>query len=161
MLALKEWVAAVSKPIDSIFATAGQVMAMMHIINGNGDNVIVPVFMNDKDRAFGIMREALRLTKASRYVFISEGWILEAPADRLGPELERINQLGLEHHNDRREVVLYQAEDRGGETVSAHQFILRPETGKPTLSPLHFSDVTESHGRGANLFGKPTELRIT
>ena len=61
---------------------------------------------------------------------------------------------------DRREVVNYQAEDRDGGGASAHQFILRPEVCRPTLSPLHFNEMTpgQSRGRMANMFGEKTRI---
>jgi hypothetical protein len=46
-------------------------------------------------------------------------------------------QTRASEHPDRREGLRITAEDRSGECISGHFYILRPEHGPPVLSPFH------------------------
>jgi hypothetical protein len=85
------------------------------------------------------------------YVFIDEAWMVDK-AGRKAEGLEAwVMQHGTKNHPDRREIVMFLAEDLTGQ-MSAHRFILRPEHGKPKLSPLKFIPASaQSHGRMVGL----------
>ena len=156
---LEEWIKQISEIVGQIFAAKGRVAPIFHIII-NDAAFLMPVEMSDKEATFAVARAVIQQSGASRYLFISEAWMHTAPSDISKAELRRMQRDGLERHPDRREVVNYQAEDRDGGGASAHQFILRPEVCRPTLSPLHFNEMTpgQSRGRMANMFGEKTRI---
>jgi hypothetical protein len=80
-----------------------------------------------------------------RYVFIDEAWQLETTiTDR--DKIDRIHRRGIRNHPDRREILMYQAEDETG-SVTAHRVITRPPNRKPQLGPLEFFRSQQSEGR--------------
>ena len=121
---------------------------MYHAIAG--DKVfIIPSLHPDKANAVALVKVLFAKHKVDRYVFMDEAWILEAH-DRIPSreEMQRIQREGLEHHPDRREILMFSAEDRRGNRLMAHRFILRPERGKAKLSPLKVIDWTEGETKG-------------
>jgi hypothetical protein len=113
---------------------------------------------SDKDTEAVLMRAYFSLVRARRYLFIDEAWMADVSNFKEDPErvatVMRYAQLGrLKEHPDRREVVMFVGEDISGECVQAHRYILRPERGKATLSPLTVRDGKgdESHGRFVNM----------
>src|SRR3954462_10542871 len=152
---LKTLVEFASKQADKIFRKTGRLQPMYHAVKSNGQHIVLPMPHEDKDVGVAMVKVWLALEDVDRYVFMNEGWIL----DRLhGPditpeEMKRITRHGLSNHPDRREVLLFMAEDRRGNLLSARQFILRPEHGKASLSSLAIDDMTnvESKGRMVGL----------
>lgn len=105
--------------------------------------------MSDKDKVAKVVRDFIKRQGIIRYVSMLECWTYE------GKEMPReiIEGRSLEHNPDRREAVYILAEDNEGNSISGALFILRPEHGKPKLSPIkvHPKD-TESEGRFVGMF---------
>jgi hypothetical protein len=82
-----------------------------------------------------------------------EAWCVEAK------EIPSSHRLGgsLASHPDRREIVAIVAEDCDGSHKQGSLYILRPESGKPTLSPVKIFPSAEAVGRFVNLFSENGE----
>lgn len=151
---LKSLVEFASKQAEKIFRKTGVLYPMYHAIDARGEHKILTSQAEDKDIGVAMVKAWFALNHIDRYVFLDEGWILD---DRKGSGPDRdwakIAREGLRYHPDRREVVLFFAENRRGEMLTAARFILRPEVGKPSLSPLKIDDMTgvESQGRMVGL----------
>jgi hypothetical protein len=87
------------------------------------------------------------LNNIDRYVFMDEAWIVDDRRGQIGLDVEKIKREGVKNHPDRREVVMFSAENRRGERLTAKRYILRPEIGKPTLAPLEI-DPQFDHSEG-------------
>ncbi len=84
-----------------------------------------------------------------RYAFLSEGWMRVAtPEENKNPK--KIDPK-VSEHEDRREALIVVAND-GITDVYMCRYILRPEHGKPCLSPVE-SSVHERKGEDGGLFG--------
>lgn len=98
---------------------------------------------------FRIASEAQRIRLAhlfDPYLAVHSSRIEPLPHQITAPDaMEYIGRMS--EHPDRREVVAINAEDCDGANMMGWYFILRPEHGKPTLSPLHMSEATESAGQ--------------
>lgn len=132
--------------VKGMFDKRHEILPMWHVVMGNDEHVLIATpWSNDdeKDAAVDALRKIFRQRQAKRLVFICEAWTLLA---RSANEISRPSE-----HPDRREVVSLIAEDRDGSNLAGWYFILRPEHGPPTLSPLHMSDATESAGRMVGL----------
>ena len=152
---LKSLVEFASAQVEKIFRKTGEVLPMYHAIKSTGDTLIItPPHDCSKDMAVALVKAAFVLEDIDRYVFIDEAWILD---DRKTPRPDRdynkIAREGLEHHPDRREIVMFAAENRRGQIQTASRFILRPEHGKAKLTPLKIDDMSnlQSEGRMVGL----------
>ena len=130
-----------SRQAEKIFRRTGVIYPMYHAINRHGRNLLFDGPTCDKDAAVAIVKAWLRANDIDRYVFFDEAWIVDARY-RPGLDLEKAFHEGLRNHPDRREIVMFSAEDRAGNMLTASRFILRPEHGKPTLAPLKIDDMT-------------------
>jgi hypothetical protein len=94
----------------------------------------------------------MHLNDVDRYCYMDEAWIVDDRRGQLGLDIERVKREGVKNHPDRREIVMFSAENRRGEQLTAKRFILRPEIGKPTLSPLEIDEPFDhSEGRMVGL----------
>jgi hypothetical protein len=151
---LKSLIEFASKNTDKIFRRQGVIYPMYHAIKTSGETVILTPQMDDKDIGVAMVKAWFALNDIDRYVFIDEAWILDDRRGQLGGiDIEKARREGLRNHPDRREVVMFSAENRRGQMQTAARFILRPEIGRPTLSPLKIDDMTdvESTGRMVGL----------
>lgn len=134
---------------EKIFRRNGIIYPMYHTVKSDGQIIVMTPPPGDKDMSVALMKAAFVLNDIERYVFIDEAWILDNRKG--GPEIDmdRVRREGVRDHPDRREVLMFAAENRKGEILTATRFILRPEHGKASLSPLMFNDMTgvESKGR--------------
>ena len=106
----------------------------------------------DKDLSIALIKAWFELNEIDRYVYIDEAWIVDDRRNQLGLDLDEVRRTGVRNHPDRREIVMFSAENRRGEQLTAKRFILRPEIGKPTLSPLDIDKPYEhSEGRMVGL----------
>jgi hypothetical protein len=144
-----------SEQAGKIFEMTGVLYPMYHAITRDGQHAILTPPDRDKDTAVAMVKAWFELNDIDRYVFVDEAWtIIAKPGDPL-PDMKRIARDGLSNHPDRREVVLFSAENRRGEWVTGIRYILRPEHGKPKLSPLTIDDMTlHSEGRMVGLLQK-------
>src|ERR1700674_1763665 len=150
-----------SKVAKKNFNEHGALPPVFCCITGDGRPFMLPAMMGaDKEQSFAVARAVIQQLGVVLYVFVSEAWVGMFAADISNAELREIDRHGLKDHPDRREAIVYNAEDREGNAVSAQQFILRPEVSKPVLSPLQFVELApgQSRGRGANMFGKRTSI---
>ena len=83
------------------------------------------------------------LNDIDTYVFMDEAWIVDSTQSGSPPiDIKKVQREGIRNHPDRREVIMLSAENRRGEKLTAKHFILRPEVGKPKLSPLQIDPST-------------------
>jgi hypothetical protein len=147
---LKSLVEFASRQAEKIFRQTGVIYPMYHAIKPDGDFMILPAPEGDKDTSVGLIKAAFAIHAIDRYVFIDEGWILDQRLSGGAPlDLARIARTGLRDHPDRREVLLFLAENRRGERQTGSRYILRPEHGRASLAPLKLDDMTglQSSGR--------------
>jgi hypothetical protein len=125
-----------------IFRETGEVLAMWHAVDGNDENILIatPWFSPEEKRATAeVLREMFRKQRVKRYAFMCEAWTLMARSREAA-----ISVAGRIHlHPDRREILAITAEDRDGHSLMGHYYILRPEHGSPTLSPLQMCHMDE------------------
>jgi hypothetical protein len=124
---------------------------MYHAIKANGETLILTPQMDDKDISVAMVKAWFALNDIDRYVFIDEAWIVDSTQSGVNIDIEKVRRYGVRNHPDRREVLMFSAENRKGEMRMAKQFILRPEVGRPTLSPLTFDEFDASEGRMVGL----------
>jgi hypothetical protein len=125
--------------VERAFKHQGVVHPMWIADDQNGDRVVMPTpvpFVNHtaKDYAVMVVKAMFALTGVTRYVFVSESWILlseDGPVD-----VEAIQQHGISQHPARREVVNLMAESEVGGLVMAWRPIIRPAKGKARLGPM-------------------------
>jgi hypothetical protein len=142
---LKKLINVAATGAEKIFYKTGRVLPMWHAVKSNGQAIIIPSLSDDKDVAVALVKAFFELENVEAYVFISEAWVLSAP---LNTDIAAINQHGLEHHPDRREVLMFAAEDRDGGEQTAYRYILRPEHSKAKLAPLVMDDMTHRTSSG-------------
>jgi hypothetical protein len=156
---LKSLIEFASTQAEKIFRKTGVLYPMYHAISSIGETKILTPKLDDKDLAVAMVKAWFEIENIDRYCFIDEAWILDDRKGNLPPQdWARIRREGLSNHPDRREVIMFSAENRRGEMQTATRFILRPEIGKPSLSPLKIDDMTdvESEGRMVGLLNWET-----
>lgn len=133
-----------------LFERLGSLEPMWIGVNDKGSHLpLIISNMSDKDAVAKAVRAFLRKNGITRYVCMLECWTYE------GKEVpqEILDGKSLEHNPDRREAVSIVAEDNEGNAMSGHFYILRPEHGKPKLSPIKIlSEDATFEGRFAGMF---------
>ncbi len=138
------------------FKETGEVRPMWLMMDAKGK--VQPVIAEfetpeDKDKAAEFIRLALRAHKAVRYGFMSEAWFVAV--SRGHPDFEHPEHTQPSRHQDRREIIQFMVEDDQGSTLGGRFFILRPEIGKPSLSPFTQDEgLTHQGGRFSGLLQK-------
>jgi hypothetical protein len=141
-----------STQAEKLFRKQGLLYPLYHCIRPNGESEILTQPDQDKDLGVAMIKAWMQLNNIDRYVFMDEAWILDNRKG--GPEidLEEIKRKGISNHPDRREIVMFAAENRHGEMLTARRFILRPEIGKASLAPLVIDEQYDhSEGRMVGL----------
>jgi len=153
---LKALIKGASKNVETIFRKTGELLPMYHAVNRYGQTMIVPQPDPDKDVSVALIKLLFAEEEVAYYCFISEAWMLDASKGVPKVDIAKIARQGLEYHPDRREIIGFSAESRDGGAQTARRFILRPEMGKPTLSPLIMDDMKgrTSEGRMVGLLTK-------
>ena len=147
---LKELIKFVSPLAEKIFRQTGQLQPMWHAVTALDQTLIIPQPAADKNLAAALIRLEFKVRNVDHYVFMSEAWILNATkSDISARDLRAIASEGLAEHPDRREIIMFSAENSRGETLTALRYILRPEHGRAKLSPLTIDDMAgvKSEGR--------------
>jgi len=147
-----------------LFQRDGQLQRIYHMVRRNGDTVVMPAPPGDKDTSTALVRAFMELSEVVRYIVMDEAWTLDT-SERLvsSTELKRIKLEGVSQHPDRREAIMIVGEDETG-FYTARRYILRPEHGKPKLTPFQFD---ESHpggqweGRMIGLLPRPKTTRLS
>lgn len=152
---LKDLIQFASAQVEKIFRKTGEILPMYHAIKSTGETMIItPPHDCSKDMAVALVKAAFVLEDVDRYVFLDEAWALDNRKGNLPPiDIDKANREGLEHHPDRREIIMFAAENRRGQMLTGSRFILRPEHGKAKLTPLKIDDMTrvQSEGRMVGL----------
>jgi hypothetical protein len=141
---LRAMIESASQWADDQFAVHGLILPMWHILSGSGKNMLLPAPPYDKDISAAIMREALKIFEAIRYVFMDEAWVVEFRGDEAVEEAAKASDLST--HPRRVEVVMFSGEDHAGELLGKRR-IERPAKGKAYLGPLEFEEYKVSEGR--------------
>ena len=133
---LKSLIKFASAQAEKLFRKQGALYPLYHAIKRNGDTVILTPKTDDKDIGVAMMVAWMQLNDVDRYVFMDEAWIVDSTQSGVELDVAKALREGVRNHPDRREAVMFSAENRRGEQLTAKRFILRPETGRPTLAPL-------------------------
>lgn len=123
------------------FGYVGEIQPMWLLSTGQGVTPMITPF-EDYDHKVKITDQIKAKIKADgveRYAFVAEAWMVsvkrDAIAGNVSPE-EWADGIRPSTHEDRREVIQLHAHDKFGNKFFGQYFILRPEHGKPKLSPL-------------------------
>lgn len=125
-----------NKFVEKHFRAAGEILPMYHAERRNGEHMILPAPPGPKDQAMILVRAFFELHDIVRYIFIDEAWIVIGRGD--DPRLDLNTKAST--HPDRREIVMFSAEDETGQYLG-RRFILRPEHGPAKLSPLTMAEA--------------------
>lgn len=160
---LRKMIELASKQCEKIFRITEEIAPMYHAIKRDGDALFFEAPGGSKDESVAMVRAAFELHDVVRYILINEAWVVEFTKLPSATELERWDQLGLSGHPDRREVLLFHGEDEASGEMRAQRYILRPEHGRATLTPLEFIDDTGgvSEGRLVGLLPHPARGKMS
>jgi hypothetical protein len=145
---LKSMIEFASGRAERLFRQQGVIHPMYHAIKSSGQSMIIPALNPNKDASVAMTKVLFALEDIDRYVFLDEAWIVDDRRGQIGIDIEKANREGISRHPDRREIVMFMAENRRGEMMMASRFILRPERGKASLAPLKITDTTEGKSEG-------------
>lgn len=138
-----------SKQAEKLFRMQGIIYPLYHAIKADGQHAILKNPDSDKDVGVAMVKAWFELNDVDRYVFFDEAWVIDAKGGIPPLDMEKIAREGLRNHPDRREAVAFFAENRRGEMLRGNRWILRPEHGRASLSPLKIDDVPPgSHSEG-------------
>jgi hypothetical protein len=148
MISLEEFVKDAASRASTIFEAKGEVLPMLHFVDGDGEESVTPVPMNDKDEASAFIRAMCAVFNAKRAVFITEAWML-SEIGGISPEvMERTDRHGVRNEPGRIEVLLLNAEDQHEGLLMATQEIIRKGNRKATLGPLSImKGMDQAQGR--------------
>jgi hypothetical protein len=146
---LKSLIEFASVQAEKFFRRNGVLYLMYHCIKADGETAILtPPPDCDKDTSVALMKAWFAIENVDRYVFMDEAWIVDDRRGQIGLDIAKVKREGVRNHPERREIVLFSAENIRGEQLMATRFILRPEVGKPKLSPLKIDEPFDhSEGR--------------
>lgn len=137
---------------EFLFKAQGELIPMwLCVDDAGGMHPLIMPDMEDKDKVAATVRQFLKKNKIVQYVAMIECWMLEEKRDKVPAEVLS-GEASLEHHPDRREAIHIMAESKSGEYQSGVYYILRPEHGKPTLSPFKVIGMNEAEGRFVKMF---------
>lgn len=134
------------------FANEGQVLPMWVLVARVPERQIVPILApfsckEEKDAAVHFVREKAKEINADLVGFMAEAWTVSVQKDTYVK-----GSIVPSEHEDRREVINIYSEDKSGHTLAGFFYILRPEHGKPKLSPFKsLGDDAGMAGRFANI----------
>jgi hypothetical protein len=152
LIDLKSMIEFASVQAEKLFRKDGVLYPLYHAITATGDILILNPPPGDKDMSVALVKAWMEIERIDRYVFIDEAWIVDDRRNQLGLDLDEVRRTGVRNHPDRREIVMFSAENRRGEQLTAKRFILRPEIGNAKLAPLDIDKPYEhSEGRMVGL----------
>lgn len=138
------------------FKLTGELVPMWIAECEDGSVLPIMVPMTDKAMVIRAIRAIFKEKRVKRYVFMTEAWTLVAK-DRTPKEAEEMQRYAENHslanHPDRREIIMVTGEDREN-SIMGQMFILRPEHGKPTVSPFEILTMGKLEGRMTGLLPK-------
>ena len=135
------------------FAKRGRVEPMWIAISDIA-RFVMTADSDDKDANVAAIKKFFAKERVKLYVFMDEAWMVDRT--KSGPpisstEFSDMDRKGLKDHPDRREIVALSGED-GQRIALGMRYILRPEHGKPSLTPLTF-EFGESGELGGRMVG--------
>lgn len=150
-MTLQEFFTRAAEQAALIFRARGELLPMFHAVDGRGEHMLIPTpWENPKQKAETIqaVTEIFKGRGVTRYAFMAEAWSAEAKMAE-GKKLSDVKPyIGhMQDYPDRREILAINAEDSDGQCVMGWYYILRPEHGPATLSPLHMSEATDYVGQ--------------
>jgi hypothetical protein len=115
----------------------------------NGEPVTIAIDIANKDETAALMRAIAAEFELVRCAYVDEAWTanLSADAPAVNLQIAIMNRIGVKAHPDRREAVIIGAEDYVSGQMMGFRYILRPEHGKPSLSPLTIERGGRLEGR--------------
>jgi hypothetical protein len=127
---LKSLIEFASTQAEKIYRKTRVIHPMFHAISTSGENKILTPSLDDKDMAVAMIKAWFVLEDIAVYVFIDEAWILDTRKG--GPEIdmEKVRREGARNHPDRREIVMFSAENRRGEMLTAHPSSCVPRSAR-------------------------------
>ncbi|HVG51623.1 MAG TPA: hypothetical protein VM867_08325 [Xanthobacteraceae bacterium] len=142
-----------SEQVEKLFRRQGVIYPMYHAVRTDGRHMVISPPSTDKNLSVALIKAAFELHAIDHYVFCDEAWIvstLQSHRTITPSEMARMQREGLSNHPDRNEVVMFSAENRRGEQITAQRIILRPEHGKAKLLPLDFvfDDLADVRSEG-------------
>jgi hypothetical protein len=146
---LADLIKVASNKAEELFRKSGEILPMYEATRPDGKRLIIPTPGIDKDTDVMLIKAIFAIENIDHYVYFTEAWIIDNTRSGQPLDLDKIKREGVRNHPDRREVVMFIAENRDGEILTASRYILRPEHGKAKLTPLKIDDLTnfESSGR--------------
>ncbi len=145
---LRSMIRFASDRAETIFRKTGEITGMYHAITKSGEHMVLTQPPGSKDASVAIVKLWMQINDVDRYVYINEAWILEVRSPQPIPDANKLASEGVHDHPDRREVVMFSAENRAGGLLLGMRYILRPEMGRPKLSPLKIEDMTSGTNVG-------------
>lgn len=140
MTTLREFIETASNAIDRIFRKSHVIRPMWHAVTRDGQELVFPTTMPDKDMEIAMARAIFELRDVVRYAFINEAWMVDAFGQNRTPEkLEAVRQAietGASKSPVREEIVMISAEDEREGSLLARRKIIRPSHGHAKLGPL-------------------------
>lgn len=149
MTTLREFVEAASERAEKLFAENGKISPSYHVVI-DGDEITIPAPPFSKEIATSLMRLMLETLNVKRYVFLDEAWVVILQKDFKSYEEAQAYSRALPPplaHPERKECVMFSAEDETEGFYIARRFIERDADGKGTLGPLSTEQPTISGGR--------------
>lgn len=148
LITAREMIEFASERVTELWQLKHEITPMWHAITADDKYMIIPPPCEDKDDSASLIRALFELQDVVRYVFFAEAWTLNlSKEDNSKEELDAMHKKGIADHPDRRETVIFVAEDEHG-FVMAHRKITRPERGFAVLEPLAWDeDFTQTEGR--------------
>jgi hypothetical protein len=155
---LRKLVDRLSRAAEQKFAKHGMIPPTWFAMTADGRNFSINKMLADKDLQAQFLRTIFENEDVVAYVFIDEAWVVHADVQTADAVTTLAAMVGLEHHPDRREVVVIHAEDDVN-NLSFEREIIRPARGRPYLGPLTSYGVNKSEGRFVGLLPRRGTLQ--
>lgn len=156
MKSLEDWVKESAKLAADIFNKHGSLTPMWVAETESGELLPIVAPMIDKDALFKAIKKLFAEHKVKRYVFMVEAWTIVSTGRENWSEAEKFAENNsLEFHPDRREIIMVTGEEKG-QSIMGYMCILRPEHGKPTVSPFKIEQMDRMEGRMSGLLPERT-----
>ena len=130
--AARKLIEKISKMTEKAFRVCNGIEPVFHFEGDQGiTSVIIPIQYppDTKDMVSDVIRSMLAKDNAVWVMMVSEAWSIEGSGDMEIPA-------SLEHVPGRKEIIIYQFEDKDIPQMSAEQEIIRPEGKNPYLGEL-------------------------
>jgi hypothetical protein len=159
MLDLRKAIERISRAADIKFSKHGQLEPVWFAFRADGEHFTLDGILPNKDLQAQFVRFIFQERDVVAYIFVDEAWVVEASMKDADSVTNMAALVGLEHHPNRREVVVIHAEDATN-CLSYHRDIIRPNRGSAYLGPLILhDDISRSEGRFVGLLPRRGTLQ--